>query len=66
MLTCLIAETLQRTNQTFLCSTNQEKKKKKEREKRVVGAIVYTPVIEPTLSGTKPPCTSSILRYQCG
>ena len=31
-----------------------------------VGAIFYTPGIEPTLCRTRPPCTSSILRYQCG
>ena len=31
-----------------------------------VGTIVYTPGIEPTLSGTRHPCTSSILRYRCG
>ena len=31
-----------------------------------VGATFYTPGIEPTLSGTRPPCTSSILRYRCG
>ena len=31
-----------------------------------VGAMFYTPVIEPSLSGTRPACTSSILRYRCG
>ena len=31
-----------------------------------VGAMFYTPGIEPALSGTRPPCTSRRLRYQCG
>ena len=39
---------------------------KQEKGKRAAGAIVYTPGIEPTPSGTRPPCTSSILRYRCG
>ena len=38
----------------------------KKRKKRAAGAIVSTPGIEPTPSGTKPPCTSSMLRYRCG
>ena len=28
--------------------------------------MINTPGIEPTPSGTKPPCTSNILRYRCG
>ena len=30
-----------------------------------VGTIFYTPGIEPTLSGTRPPCTSIILCSRC-
>ena len=31
-----------------------------------VGAMIYTPGINLALSGTRPPCTFSILCYQCG
>ena len=31
-----------------------------------IGAMFYTPGIECALSGRRPPCTSSILRYRCG
>ena len=31
-----------------------------------IGAMFYTPGIKPALSGTTPPCTSSILRDRCG
>ena len=30
-----------------------------------VGAMIYTPGIDPALSGTRPPCTSGMLRYRC-
>ena len=38
----------------------------KKSKRGAAGAIVSTPGIEPTPSGTKPPCTSSMLRYRCG
>ena len=31
-----------------------------------VGAMIYTPGMDPAFSGTRPPCTSTILRYRRG
>ena len=36
------------------------------KKKIAAGAIVSTPGIGPTPSGTNPPCTSIMLRYRCG
>ena len=38
----------------------------KKSKRGAAGAIVSTPGIEPTPSGTKPRCTSSMLRCRCG